>query len=269
MARKDRLRAAGNFVLYYGANRESELSGFDLAVVEPQGQTPETVKTIQASGTLVLAYLSVSEVSPSSPVFSLLTEGDFLLAGGRPVLNQEYGNYLVDLRSALWRRLLLHQAGGFLLSSGYDGLFLDTIANAEMELPVSGGRDSQLLAAVNLVKDLRDLFPEHLLVQNNGLGDLCLLTAGLIDGLCWENPPVGGGETALVRKVVQRLKFLQENQGIRVMFLLEGKTVPDGQAQIARTIAREHRFLFYRAPADYTGDVAVPPGWEPDCRETD
>lgn len=264
MDRLERFARAGNFAIYYGTGRGGDLAAFDVAVVEPAGQSPESVAAMQSSGTLVLAYLSVVEVPPWDPELKLLKPGDLLQLNGRPYRNEAYGNYLADLRSARWNGLLLHRAGSLLERSGYDGLFLDTIGDVE-SLALDGGQaGSLLLAAASLVGRMRAMFGGYVLVQNNGLERLCLLTGDYVNGICWENPSLGApGPWA--RAVVSRLEALR-NKGVKVMILLEeqpdtgkdGTWEPGAGVRPAENLCREKGFLLYRAPAGYTGGVNLP-----------
>jgi len=263
--RLSRFNAAKNFALYYGAGREEELARFDIAVVEPGGQSPASVRRMQAAGSLVLGYLSVLEINPSMQEFRLLDGSDFLSAEGRPLMNRDYGNYLADLRSKRWSGLLLHKAGHILHSLGYDGLFLDTIGGVESgDLPVSL-RDSLLIAAADIVRKMRALFPGHIIVQNWGLEKLCFLTSGYLNGICWENPDFEGPAGLLrAETAVENLVKLKDKCDLKIFMLIEEKKEGAGDAaaernfRMAREIAERNGFLLYRAPCKYVGDVNPP-----------
>lgn len=251
---------AKNYALYYGPGREGDLAQFDLAIVEPAGQSQSSLRAMQLSGTLVLAYLSVMEVPPWDPVLSILRPEDFLSQGGRPLCNQAFGNYLADLRSSRWAGLLLHRAGSLLDRWGYDGLFLDTIGDVEDPGLPGGLADSLLLAAAELVGGIRKLFPGRILVQNNGLERLCLLTAEMINGLCWENPPLADQSCRpWSGSIITRLESLKKKHGLKIMLLVEdGETSEPScgtNCLLSGRLAVEKGFLFYRAYRGYTGGV--------------
>lgn len=214
-------------------------------MVEPLGHTVEGVRAMQAAGTVVLAYLSVMELAPGAPETRLLGDGDFLCRSGRRLRNEEYGNFLADLRSPRWRGLLLEKAARLL--DHYDGLFLDTVADVEHNAVGAVLRDTLPVAAASLLKELRTRWPDHVLVQNNGLGLLSSWTAPLIHGICWENPCIG--QTFWV----QRLRALQTEHGLKVFLLLEA---PEGQdTGPAEAVAAANGFLLYAAPSRYLGAV--------------
>lgn len=256
----DRLAAfagAKNFVVYYGHGREDQLSSFDVAIVEPAGHGSTGLKEMQHSGTLVLAYLSVIEVPEWDPAFKMLKAEDFLLSPGRqPLINMEYGNYLADLGSKRWTGLIMHRAARLIANSGYDGLFLDTIGDVEWAGDGGSIRDSLLVAAADFVRQIRNLFPGRVLIQNQGLESLCLLTAPYLNGICWENPPLDNESIRQwVRNMIGQLSMFKERYGLKVLMLQEEKETPN---RIAGEISCENGFLLYRAPRGYTTGINLP-----------
>lgn len=260
--------AAKNFALYYGLGREDELAGFDVAIVEPAGQSELSVIRMQKSGTLVLAYLSIMEISPTDPQVKMLKTEDFLYIDGQPVINREYGNYLLDLRSRRWLGLLFHRVGKLIIQSGYDGLFLDTIGDVESAELDSGARDLQLMAAVDFIRRIRSMYPSLIMVQNCGLERLCFFSAEYVNGICWENPPLDKNACRpWVETIINQLKQFKKKYGTQVLLLLEGKgglaeyDLPDGMNyRMARRIAEKNDFLLYRAPFRYVTGVNHPEG---------
>ena len=255
--RKQRFSNIRNFALYYGQGREEELACFDLAVVEPQGQNRQSVRRLREAGALVLAYLSVMEAPPWAREFKALKKEDFLQDNGEIMMNQAWGTYLVDLCSPRWRKLLDNRAGE-LLGRGYYGLFLDKDFDLEF-IALPGRRRNRLaMAAVEFMRAVREAFPHHLIVQNNGLESIYRLTAHLVDGFCWENPPFGRSESAAwVAGMMERLRRLQqEKAGMKVLVLLEDKET--AAVEMARHASVENGFILYVAPCGYTGGVIKP-----------
>jgi hypothetical protein len=247
MNARRKLHRASNFALYYGVGRVEELSGFDIAIVEPKGQKSEGINTLHEKGTLVISYLSVMEIHPSFPEFKLLREDDFLKANGKPLQNKVYGTYIADLRSKRWIDMVYHAAGRLIYHEGYDGVFLDTIGNVEMPEIPEEYRESQILSAVTLTTKIRSLSNDCVIIQNNGLERLCEQTAGMIDGICWENPPFGRPESfKWVEKMLHKIKSLKEKYRVQVLLLFE-----DNESEAAIKVARENNYLIYNAPVGY------------------
>ena len=246
MANIERMGEIKNFCLYYGYGKEQELANYDLAIVEPNGQTNDSLKYIQGKGTLVIAYCSALEVTPDLEFMKFAGEHDFLHQQGQRLVNTEYGTYLADLSSKKWLNYLLHQAGKLVINQGYDGLFLDTLGDLEWEILSPETIQKQILAAAHLLAELRQRLPRAILIQNNGLERLLPYTKQYIDGLCWENPPVTPASTNWNSNLASYLSQIQREQNVRILVLGEKLT-----AQRSERIAREQGFLYYAAPGGY------------------
>lgn len=251
MIQRERLKEARDFAVYYGSGLSDTLKAYDIAIIEPAGHDETDLRAMQEAGTLVLAYLSVMEINHDMPEFRLLRNEDFLEIDGERVINKEYGNFLLDLSSRRWINLLVQKAVRLMGKAGYDGLFLDTIGDVEEPGWPGPVRDAQLLAAVNVVSELRQLWPHHILVQNCGLERLVSLTAGLVDGVCWENPPLLASAVSWVETVAARLAGLRQEFGLQTLVLAEALDRNGALNTAARRIAADHGFLFYQAPRNY------------------
>lgn len=257
MTRKARLSSANTYALYYGCDKANLLTQYDIAIVEPSGHSKDSIQEIKLAGTLVIAYLSVMEIPQWSTDLGHLKSGDLLHLDGEPYLNQEFGNYWVDLRSSRWVDLLLAKAHHLLAEVGYDGLFLDTIGYVESRRLSPKLRTGLEMAATKLVKKLKRCFSEYLLIQNCGLDTLLMHTAEYLDGVCWENPPFNQHSSQMwVDRVLDSLEQQRRTYQLKVFLLVE-ETLSNAQDfYIARKIAYEKQFLVYYAPSLYTSGVA-------------
>ncbi len=256
--RKDRLLMASNFALYYGWGRSEELSRFEMVIIEPKGMTEEDIHYMQKHNTMVISYLSVMEVHPDDEIFSKLEEEDFLFIGDKKMMNEPFGTYLVNLRSKRWIEYLIGRVDFYMNKLGTDGIFLDTMGDIEMPDIKEPIRSKQIEAVTNLLFSLKLLYPEHLLIQNNGLESLYKHTAPFIDGIVWENPPFTLKESkAWAEKTIDKLNQLQKEWSIRVLLLLEKSLEEERRAyMVAKKISRENNFLLYLASANYTDGVS-------------
>ncbi len=233
-----------SFTVYYGSGRENELARYDLAVIEASGHEKTALERLRRSGTLLLSYLSFIEVSPESVVRSELSEKDFLDNGGQPLINAAYGNLLADFSSEKWQSLLMDRIMDLHLNLGFDGIFIDTLADIEyFSLPESK-KDALLYSAADFLRRLRGHFPELILVQNNGTGFLYHYTACFLSGICVENPP------ALDVSDVEKLRYLKEKFGMKIFMLTDGGYDPVGEHKV-KAAAQENGFLYYRAENGY------------------
>lgn len=254
MAKRDIFHRIKNYTVYYGSARELSLSGVDVAIVEPTGQTRETIRAMQDQGILVIGYVSVMEAGPHQELYDQLEEADFLhTEDGERIPKVEYGNFVLDMTSAHWRGILLYEIGRLLAEQGYDGVFLDTIGNVELHrLP---DQSRQLQSAVDLVAQLRKWFPQSILIQNNGLELLAPRTASYVDGIVWENPPLSAKDSAeWVQLIGKRLSKLAEDNQLKVMILFDGTEEMSRQAWIiGRSFADQHGFVPSFSPRHYMG----------------
>lgn len=245
----DRFFQARNYVVYYGAGREEQLKKFDIAIVEPTGHSRQAVQDMQSQGSLVIAYLSVVEVLPWDSIVKALQSRDFLPGFG-PESNQSV-NLWADLRSPTWVELLLHRAGYLLEYVGYDGLFIDTVANVENSCFPTKVRSELIEAAAGLMQRLRQRFPRGIILQNNGFAELIRLNTDSINAVCWENPRFDQ-QTAREwhRAVAQNLARLRQTELLQVFILFdEGTSKVNWQA--AKQLAQQKDFLIYRAVHGY------------------
>lgn len=262
MNRKENFLNAKNFAVYYGMDIDG-LFGFDIVIVEPSALKPEAVRQLQNSGTIVLAYLSVIEVMPCMQEFRFLKEEDFIRIGGEPLQNKLYNTYLANLNSKRWKQTLYHLAGRYIQLYGYDGLFLDTIGDIELQVLPDNQSQSLLIAAIDFIHGLRSRFHDVLIVQNNGLNQLCTFTAGLVDGICWENPQLHDKEsTQWTAGIIKRLQVLKRDKNIQVFLLSENHTgrgyFADSKMPLddsVYSLAMRHNFLFYQASYRYVNGV--------------
>lgn len=255
--RKDRLNLSKNFALYYGYGKLDELSRFDVAILEAKGQTPEEIAKMKEKNTLMLMYISVLEVHPNDPIYRKLKDKDFLHVDGKPVKNEEFGTYLVNLKSKTWIAHLLRDSKYKIERLGADGLFIDTIGSIEMFWIPEEMKQQQLLAFTNFLYTLKLLYPAYLFVQNSGVEEVCKYTNPYIDGICWENPPFAiNGSEAWCEWIVDRLHTYQQEQDVRVFFLYDKETDRRKKSYpIARKLAKTHNFLLYVATSNYVSGV--------------
>lgn len=251
------LKEVHHFAVHYGGGVISDLTSFDLAVVEPAHYTPTEISWLQSRGTRVLAYVSVVEIGDYHDLFSNVSREDFLFCDGEPMRQPAYGTYLLDLTSARWRGTLLHHVGTLLTQGGYDGVFLDTIGDVEMpNLPDSF---AQVDAAVQFVQNIRRWFPDAWIVQNNGLELLCLRTAQWLDGIVWENPPIDDKESVMwVARITDRLHELAKSHQVASLLLFDGMERMERPALLVRRrFADSHGFPIYFAHTHYQSEVQV------------
>ncbi|NLI92057.1 MAG: endo alpha-1,4 polygalactosaminidase [Peptococcaceae bacterium] len=244
-----------NYVLYYGHRQEEMLSLFDMAVVDPAGQTDGSIQHIKKAGTLVIGYLSVLEICPWSREFSFLKKDDYLQSEGQPLINPKFNNYWVDLRSESWTNLLLHKVSYFLNYLKYDGVFFDTLGYIEENgYPLSRKQESIFLLT-QIVRRIRETFPRHILIQNGGLAEIIQYTSPFLNAVCWENPPDRERvKVPWLPVLVDNLNKIKSEYNIQILLLTEGQS---RDIPAVRKMAKEQSFLAYHAKDGYTGKINI------------
>jgi uncharacterized protein (TIGR01370 family) len=168
-----RLSDIGSYATYYGKDAKSiaDLSLFDLAIVQPQLSKAQ-LENLHKAGTRVIAYLSIGELDPKSPLVKKVPAAWIL---GE---NKIWGSKYIDASQEGWQKLMLEQQAK-LIKAGYDGVFLDTLDTVDLFPQIRAG-------LVGIVEKMRKAYPEHLIVQNRGFA-LLNQTSELIDAVMFEN----------------------------------------------------------------------------------
>jgi endo-alpha-1,4-polygalactosaminidase (GH114 family) len=228
MDRRGRFQEINNFVIYYGHDKEEKLCKYDAAIIEPKGHSPEGIGVLKSRNCLAIAYLSVIEISPTDYRFRYLRDEDFILCDGQKEVNTVFGNYMADIRSKRWQDILMHECGRLIEDLGYDGIFLDTIGNVENPRIRKEHQNSLINESILFLHRLRNKYPDHIIIQNNAIEKLISYTSGIIDGICWENPPVGIKRSRLwMDEIISRLSKVKKEDRVKVLVVSESDDPDD------------------------------------------
>lgn len=163
----------------YGAATDRALARrCDLLVLEPHHARP--IAPLRGPGATLLGYVSLGEVEASRPYFDALDAAGVF---GPPNPNWPAAR-LADLRHPEWRRTVLERLVPDVLALGYDGIFIDTLDNAEA-MERQGGNEGMVDAAATLILAIRRAFPKLRIMVNRGYAALPRI-AGAIDYLLGE-----------------------------------------------------------------------------------
>jgi polysaccharide biosynthesis protein PelA len=148
----------------YGADTDPAVARtYDLLVLEPDHVRP--IAPLRGPKARLLGYVSLGEVERRRPFVGALDRAGALKA---PNANWPDARF-VDLRHPLWTSLLLDEVIPQILAKGYDGIFMDTLDNAEaMEHADPANNGGMIKAAANLVKAIRARFPQIMIMLNRG-----------------------------------------------------------------------------------------------------
>ncbi|WP_244647133.1 endo alpha-1,4 polygalactosaminidase [Sphingomonas sp. CFBP 13728] len=163
-APKPSAKAALRWGVDYGAATDPVLARMcDLVVLEPHHARP--IAPLRGPGSILLGYVSFGEVERGRPYFAALEK-----AGALKATNPNWPDArLADLRHPAWRAAVLDRLVPAILALGYDGIFIDTMDNAEaMERQDPVANKGMVAAAVTLIAAVRARFPRMRIMLNRG-----------------------------------------------------------------------------------------------------
>jgi uncharacterized protein (TIGR01370 family) len=156
--------AAPRWGVDYGATTDPVLARMcAVLVLEPHHARP--IAPLRGPGSILLGYVSFGEVERSRPYFAALEK-----AGALKAANPNWPNArLADLRHPAWRAAVLDRLVPAILALGYDGIFIDTMDNAEaMERQDPVANKGMVAAGVTLIAAVRARFPRMRIMLNRG-----------------------------------------------------------------------------------------------------
>ena len=235
------------FAVYYGYDNEQALMDYELLILEPKAHSKEGLCQLKDAGKLVIAYISIIEISKDDELFCLLSEDDLISFNGSLAINPEYQTYYMDITKEKVRNIIFNRASSY-LKSGYDGIFLDTIGNLDYLA-------SQYLYtnAQKLLNEVKLAFKSCIIIQNNGFLGLCDYTAKYIDAICFENPPLNTiGNLLWTYSAIKRLNMVAKEHNLKVLLLEEDIYNKSSIKNFfMRRIAKNNGWLYYKGAKYY------------------
>jgi polysaccharide biosynthesis protein PelA len=151
-----------SLLIYYGDRYDAIPDHYSLIVIEDRETAESFVRRSKAT---VLGYVSIAEVHSGRPFYSRLKSKGVL---GAPNPNWPDA-YHVDVRSDVWRSLLLKEVIPSILKAGYHGIFLDTLDSAEaLEHQDPAKWKGMIAAAADLIRAIRSSYPSIIIMINRG-----------------------------------------------------------------------------------------------------
>ena len=179
------LPAKAAWAVYY-ADRESSAAfqPYDLLVLDARYHP--SLAPLRAAGKMLYGYVSLGEIERRHPLYSR-ARAERLLLGENPNWK---GSYFVDLRESRWHTIVLEELIPQVLNQGFQGLFLDTLDDAEYLEDTKPYRPGMRSAAIRLVNAIRARYPNAPLLLNRAydlLDSLAPLLAGHLSESCYSN----------------------------------------------------------------------------------
>jgi hypothetical protein len=255
--KENSLKAATNFAVYYGHNQEKYLSHYDLLILEAKGHLKENLVSLKNNGKIIIAYLSIMEISKEDKLFNLLSSDDFIKLDDEIIENKEYKTFYMDISKDKIQRLLIKRAIE-IINIGYDGLFFDTASNIEfLDIPYKF-KEKLFNAVKSILQEIKIIFENSILIQNNGIENLCDYTNTYLDGICFENPPYKTFSNFIwTLSAFKKLDILKNEYNIKVLILEEEtynkkKLISEILKFTIKTIAIAKGYLYYKTKQFYT-----------------
>ncbi|MDO9711747.1 endo alpha-1,4 polygalactosaminidase [Paracraurococcus lichenis] len=250
------------FLVYYGGEAQDAIRQYGLAVLDPAIKA--NLARCRGPDSLLLGYLSLGEVHAGQSYAPALARAGLLF---EPNPNWPDAR-LLDMRSAQWREWVVERLVPTILARGFDGLFFDTLDNAEaleQRDPVRFG--GMVAGAAALVRAVRQRFAGVPLMINRGYAVLPQI-AGQFDMLLGESVystfDAGAKGYRLMPEAgyawqVERLRAARERDRRLRVFSLDYWD-PQDRAGLARIYAvqRANGFVPYVATPDLTRIVPAP-----------
>ncbi|MDR6885370.1 endo alpha-1,4 polygalactosaminidase [Bacillus sp. 3255] len=240
-----------NYSLYYGnpnVQAMAKLKTKDLVIIEPQLYTREQIQDIQAAGTLVIGYLSVMETPSWNQLRTEeLREQDYFLHNDERIHFSKWNSYLMDLREAHYRQLLLSEIEASITSKGMQGIFLDTVGDIDDYMKDMEAQAPMREAYAAFLQEVKASYPGLSVIQNRGF-DTLDDSAAYIDALLWEDWRGNWKKDPWTKARVERLQQ-EQKKGLVVFTLTMNKESSPGRE------ARKLNFIPLNAPDGYTKKV--------------
>ncbi|MGZ4031972.1 MAG: endo alpha-1,4 polygalactosaminidase [Tumebacillaceae bacterium] len=242
------LSAVKSYTIYYGGASDKAikaLSQYQMVIIEPRNWTTAQLALLKKNGVKVLGYLSVLEQNSASSLLTQAQNADYLLINGKRDPRAEWSAWSMNINSGHYRDLLFADTQKEIVNKGLDGVFLDTMGDADDGIWSTSISDSQRDGSVKFVADLRSKYPNMAIMQNWGLQQLKDRTAPYIDGILWEDfTPKTVVKNAWSKTRMQELDKLHVTGGLSVF-----------TSHVGLSGAKKTEFDQLNAQHGYVGDV--------------
>ncbi|GAB5408922.1 MAG: hypothetical protein BalsKO_12870 [Balneolaceae bacterium] len=147
------------FGVCYSKVTPEQVQNYKMVIIEPDFYSKAEITALKATGTTIIAYITLGEVDSNRWYYPLLEERGFI------GVNKNWNSSYLNLEDSLTRSIILDKVLPEIMIKGVDGIFLDTID------AVSPYTERRNLAPFmfSLIKGIRDQHPNKLIIQNAGL----------------------------------------------------------------------------------------------------
>ncbi len=245
-----RLDSVRSFAVYYGSDDSElrKLTRFDLVILSPLIDN-ESIKYLRDHGVITLGYVSLTTLGGWEPWAASIPPE---LTVGRI---ENWNERVMNVCDARWVRVILDEAEPYVLSKGFDGVFLDNLDIVD-EYPWM--KD----CIINLIRMIRDRYPKAVIIVNRGFS-IVREIAPYIDAILYEDFGTyydfkehkyrkwRGSEYEWMISVAEMLRNLSRTYGVKILALgyadLNNETMLEEYCSYVYTLALKYGFVPYVA----------------------
>ncbi len=147
------------FGVCYSKVTPEQVKNYKMVIIEPDFYSKAEISALKATGTTIIAYITLGEVDSNRWYFPLLEERGFL------GINENWNSSFLNLEDDITRSIILEKALPEIMIKGVDGIFMDTI---DAVSPYTE-RSNLSPYMLTLIQGIRERYPNKLIIQNAGL----------------------------------------------------------------------------------------------------
>lgn len=155
---------AGGSIAFYYADQPpvDELAMFDQIVVESEYLDPGQIEQLQKQGSRLFAYVSLGEARRNRPWYAEV-QREWILGE-----NKAWNSDIMNLAHAGWQDFVLERLIGPLVTTGFQGIFLDTLDSYRILADTPEKLKRQRDGLIHLIQTIHQRFPALKILVNRG-----------------------------------------------------------------------------------------------------
>lgn len=217
------LRDIHSFSIYYGEpdkQKLKELQAQDALIFEPTAFSKKDIKHLKESDVKLFGYVSLMQLENwNQELKERLLPTDYARLDGERIYVKEWDTYVMDLRQAHFREVLLWKIKTYIANNQLDGIFFDTVDDLAYYFHEDDKvyRDMKAGYAA-LLKEIEKQYPELDIIQNRGFETYESTSHSYVEGILWESFKANDfKESEWAKKWLAYLKKEQRAGNVRVL----------------------------------------------------
>jgi endo-alpha-1,4-polygalactosaminidase (GH114 family) len=179
------------FTIFYSKpDRQNleKLAKNNAVIIEPTAFTTEQVELLKKSDVKCFGYVSLMQLENwNEELKTHISLSDYATLNREKIYLKDWDTYVMDLRESHYREALLWKVKNYIADQGLDGVFFDTVDDLDYYFRDNGEVQNKLRDGyVSLLKEIKEEYPDMLIIQNRGFGTVKASSRNYIDGMLWE-----------------------------------------------------------------------------------